>query len=80
MTDEEWSQIRPYAEAKAKAQAAFDAAQMVNTVTNTVTDDPRRRLEQDIWFDSIKLALAFASQDLETVKKRVLRGIPMRPV
>jgi hypothetical protein len=66
MTDEEWEQIKPLAEAESRARINYESAGMQNQAK-----DPRERIEQSanyvrltIEWREAKLALARALRDL----------------
>ena len=67
MTEEQWQQLAPYAEADANARAAFNAAQMMNTPVAA-----RDRIEADVRFQRIRMEMQQASRALEDARKRIL--------
>ena len=73
MTDEQWEELRPLAEADAEARAAFSAAQMMNTHS-----DPRKRLEQDACYERLRIEMQVAANALASACHRVLGPQQMR--
>ena len=67
MTEEQWAELQPFAEAESKARNAFNRAMIMNTPT-----DPRKRMEQDTWVARIRIELQQASQAAEEARKRIL--------
>ena len=68
MTDEQWEQIRPYAEAAAKARDAFMSAGLWNTVVG----DERQRVEQDIAYEHLKTEWLMTSRELAAAQRRIM--------
>jgi hypothetical protein len=68
MTNEEWEQIRPAAEAFERAKAIFEVVgqQMIRH------QDPRKAAEQDAAYERLRLHYLAAERDLEEAKRRVL--------
>lgn len=67
MTDEQWEQLMPFAEADATARAAWRAAWLANT-----PEDARKRLEADIRFQRIKIEMQEAAKALACARRRIL--------
>lgn len=67
MTNEQWEQLKPFAEAEAAAVNALTAAWTMNTQT-----DPRERLEQDAWLSRLRIEAEVASKAMADARKRIL--------
>jgi hypothetical protein len=68
MTNEEWEQIRPAAEAFERAKTIFEVVgqQMIRH------QDPCKAAEQDAAYERLRLHCLAAERDLEEAKRRVL--------
>jgi hypothetical protein len=67
MTDEQWAQIKPYAEEVARAQATMDRYRMTNSPL-----DPRAAMELSAAYQRADMELGIARQKLAEMQKRVL--------
>lgn len=67
MTDEQWATLEPFATAYAKARAAFDSAQAWN-----VPSDLRKRIEQDVAYQRLRIELEEASKALTGARARTV--------
>ena len=67
MTEEQWAELKPFAEAEAAARHAFTGAHAMNTAT-----DPRQRIEQDTWLARLRIEYQQAYLAAEAARKRIL--------
>jgi hypothetical protein len=67
MTEEQWAELKPFAEAEAAARHAFTRAHAMNTQT-----DPRKRIEQAVWYARLRIEYQQAYLAAEAARKRIL--------
>lgn len=67
MTDEEWEQIKPYAEAEAKARMT-----LLNHMIMNMPTDPRKALEAQVAYERAMEEATQAATALSVAKRRVL--------
>lgn len=67
MTDDQWQELAPFAEADAKARDAFSSAQMMNTPSDT-----RERIDADLYCQRVMIEMQQASRALNEARVRIL--------
>jgi hypothetical protein len=77
VTDEQWEQIKPFAEAAARARLAYRNMGAWNTPT-----DPRKAMEQAIEYERLRVNVLHAEQELRKAERHFLdtaHAAPLTP-